>query len=115
MTSELPPPSRNAAVLEFDRALHDALELHAKALPPTRSLELKRVASVAFTQLAEQAVRLKRAAVEDGDEDAAARLLMGECFAEGLCEKLRMWTAFREGDMDAAWAHLVQAQVAFEA
>lgn len=115
MTTDGLPPSRHPSVTAFDATLSQTVDAHATALFPTRSLELQRAAAEAFAQLAERAREAKVDAVRDHDEDAASRLLMGECCAEALCERLRLWIAFREGQMDAAWAHLVQAQVAFEA
>jgi hypothetical protein len=65
--------------------------------------------------LRRRAGELKAEARADGDEDAAARLLMGECFVQGLGDRTRLWIAVREGRMNEAWAALVHAQVAFEA
>ena len=109
-----PAPSRHPSVVDFDRALRNALEEHAVAFPASRSLALKREAVRAFASLEELAVRLKRVAAADGDENAAARLLMGECFADGVKTRLNMWIAFREGDMEQAWSCLIHAQRCFE-
>jgi hypothetical protein len=110
MATEANKTSGHRAVLAFDEELHSTIAAHAKALYPTRALELQRAAADAFADLEKTALSLKSEAVRDGDEDAAARLLMGECIAETLHARLRLWLAFRNGDMDAAWAWLVRAQ-----
>ncbi len=110
-----PSPFCHPAVREFDDALAAALDEHGVALYPSRALSLQRAAAVAFGELEEIAVNLKRSASSDGDENAAARLLMGECFADGLKSRLNMWIAFRENEMDEAWGWLVHGQNALNA
>jgi hypothetical protein len=108
-------PSQNPAVTQFDRELHETLAAHAKALYPSRTLDLQGAAAAAFAALLERGEALKLKAKTSGDEDAAARILMGECFVEGLMASCRLWIAFREGKMNPAWDWMVRAQCAFEA
>lgn len=108
-------PSQNPAVIEFDRELHKTLAAHGSALCPSRALELQCAAAAALAELLERGADLKIKAKETGDEDAAARILLGECLIEGLMAGCRLWIAFREGEMDLAWEWMVRAQSAFEA
>jgi hypothetical protein len=114
MATDLSPPV-HPATTEFDEAFRETIAENAVALHASRSLALQSTAAAAFSDLEATAVELKKQAVRDGDEDAAARLLMGECLADGLKSQLRMWIAFREGRMDDAWSWLVHAQTAFAA
>jgi hypothetical protein len=108
-------PSQNSAVIEFDRELHEVLAAHGKALYPSRDLELQRSAASALSALLKRGEALKVQAKDSGDEDAAARILMGECLVEGLMASCRLWISFREGEMDNAWEWLIRGQGAFEA
>lgn len=100
-------------VAEFDAAIEAVNEAHAAALPAARSTALQRDAAEAYDALIQEAARLKASVVERGDEDSAARLLCGECAAGGLASTLRLWIAFKEGDMSTAWNRMVDAQQAW--
>jgi hypothetical protein len=100
-------------VVEFDAAIEAVNDAHAAALPAARSLALQRDAADAYDALVQEASRLKAKVVERGDEDSAARLLCGECAAGALASTLRLWIAFKEGDMKTAWNRMVDAQQAW--
>ncbi|MGA2163194.1 MAG: hypothetical protein ABSH36_01850 [Solirubrobacteraceae bacterium] len=100
-------------IAEFDAAMEAVNDVHAAALPAVRSLALQRDAADAYDGLVQEAARLKAKVVERGDEDSAARLLCGECVAGALMSTLRLWIAFKEGDMSTAWNRTVDAQVAW--
>ena len=85
---------------------------HAAAMPAARSLALQREAADAYEALINEALRLKAKVVERGDEDSAARLLCGEC-ARRTRQHIRLWVAFKEGDMRTAWDRMVDAQQAW--
>lgn len=102
-------------IAEFDEAMEAANEAHASALPAARSLALQREAADAYDEMVKEAARLKAKVVARGDEDSAARLLCGECAAAALASTLRLWIAFKEGDMRTAWNRMVDAQDAWTA
>jgi hypothetical protein len=100
-------------ILEFDAAFEAVNEKHAAAIPAARSLALQKEAADAYDALIQEASRLKAKVVERGDEDSAARLLCGGCAATALAITLRLWIAFKEGDMNTAWNRMVDAQEAW--
>jgi hypothetical protein len=100
-------------IAEFDAAIEAVNEAHASALPAARSIALQREAVDAYDELVREAARLKAKVVERGNEDSAARLLCGECAAAALASTLRLWIAFKEGDMRTAWNRMADAQQAW--
>ena len=100
-------------IAEFDAAMEAVNDAHAAALPAARSIALQRDAADAYEALIGEAGRLKAKVVARGDEDSAARLLCGECVAGALMSTLRLWIAFKDGDMSTAWNRTVDAQVAW--
>jgi hypothetical protein len=100
-------------VVEFETRLEAVNEVHAAALPAARSLALQKEAAKAYGALVQEAARLKAQVVARGDDDSACRLLCGECAAGGLASTLRLWIAFKEGDMRTAWNRMVDAQEAW--
>ena len=88
---------------------------HGRSLYPSIDMEQQRVAADTFADLLDLARTLKGEVIEEGDEDAAARLLMAECFSQGMERRARLWIAVREGEMSEAWSNLVGAQGAMEA
>lgn len=100
-------------LIEFDATFEATNEKHAAALPAARHLPLQKAAADAYREVTREALRLKKRVVERGDEDSAARLLCGECAAGAMMSTLRLWIAFKEGDMASAWNRIVDAQQAW--
>lgn len=100
-------------IIEFDAAFEATNKQHAAAIPAARGLTMQREAADAYEALINEASRLKAKVVERGDEDSAARLLCGECAAGALASTLRLWIAFKKGDMRTAWDRMVDAQQAW--
>jgi hypothetical protein len=100
-------------ILEFDAAFEAVNETHAAAIPAARSLALQKEAADAYDALIQEAGRLKAKVAKRGEEDSAARLLCGGCAATALVSTLRLWIAFKEGDMSTAWNRMVDAQEAW--
>lgn len=112
------PPSNSLLsdvpeLIEFDATFEATNEKHAAAMPAARHLPLQKAAADAYREVTHEASRLKKKVVERGDEDSAARLLCGVCAAGAMMSTLRLWIAFKEGDMATAWNRTVDAQQAW--
>jgi hypothetical protein len=77
---------------------------------PVRSERQLKTASERAWTLAETVAGYKEDARVKQDGAAANMLLSAQCFASALASEIDMWLALREGNPDAAWSKLIDAE-----
>ena len=101
MSDELPP-----LIVRFNEVIEEALPFRFI----TRSAEQQIVAIQKLYQFSLELRDEKSAAIESRDEEYANLILACESVLNGLAAEIQMCILLKEGDPDAAWDKLVEAQ-----
>jgi hypothetical protein len=102
----------NEQAQEFREKIDGPLHHYRKTRFITRAEEFYQESLNTLRELSHEAKELRQRLANEHDEDSANSILSLEYALNAFAEELMMWVALKADDTNAAWDHMVDAQMA---